>query len=125
MIQLLERHYAAAWNEAANQQLDIVKQHVAAVTAILNAVNAYAEWAPLPDLAKYGIIHGYDVFFSVWQSRIQIDVLVSYPLSYMHNRCGCLLTSPEFRLHACEFFKLVSPRYAFQFFNCKFEVVGN
>ena len=116
MIQLLERHYAAAWNEAANQQLDIVKQHVAAVTAILNAVNAYAEWAPLPDLAKYGIIHGYDVFFSVWQSRIQIDVLVSYPLSYMHNRCGCLLSSPEFRLHACEFFKLVSPRYVVQFF---------
>ncbi|XP_023903876.2 protein HASTY 1 [Quercus suber] len=79
---LLDRHYAAAWSEAANQQLDIVKQHVAAVTATLNAVNAYAEWAPLPDLAKYGIIHG----------------------------CGCLLSSPEFRLHACEFFKLVSPR---------------
>ncbi|XP_075659469.1 protein HASTY 1 [Castanea sativa] len=79
---LLDRHYGAAWSEAANQQLDIAKQHVAAVTATLNAVNAYAEWAPLPDLAKYGIIHG----------------------------CGCLLTSPEFRLHACEFFKLVSPR---------------
>ena len=48
-------------NEAGKQQLDVAKQHVAAVTATLNAVNAYAEWAPLPDLAKYGIIHGYDI----------------------------------------------------------------
>lgn len=79
---LLERHFGAALTEAGNQQLDIAKQHAAAVTATLNAVNAYAEWAPLPDLAKYGIIHG----------------------------CGFLLSSPDFRLHACEFFKLVSPR---------------
>ncbi|KAL5566976.1 hypothetical protein UlMin_030140 [Ulmus minor] len=79
---LLERHFGAAVNEAGKQQLDVAKQHVAAVTATLNAVNAYAEWAPLPDLAKYGIIHG----------------------------CGFLLSSPDFRLHASEFFKLVSPR---------------
>lgn len=45
-------------NEAGRQQLDIAKQHAAAVTAILNAVTAYAEWAPLWDLANYGIIHG-------------------------------------------------------------------
>uniref|UniRef100_A0A7C9EEZ9 Uncharacterized protein n=1 Tax=Opuntia streptacantha TaxID=393608 RepID=A0A7C9EEZ9_OPUST len=79
---LLERHFGAAIAEAGRQQLDIAKQHAAAVTASLNAVNAYAEWAPLPDLAKYGIIHG----------------------------CGFLLSSPDFRLHACEFFKLVSAR---------------
>ncbi|KAG8369530.1 hypothetical protein BUALT_Bualt14G0023100 [Buddleja alternifolia] len=79
---LLERHYGAAIMEAGRQQMDIAKQHAAAVTAAVNAVNAYAEWAPLPDLAKYGIIYG----------------------------CGFLLTSPDFRLHACEFFKLVSPR---------------
>ncbi|KAK4414228.1 protein HASTY 1 [Sesamum alatum] len=79
---LLERHYGAAIMEASRQQMDIAKQHVAAVVAAVNAVNAYAEWAPLPDLAKYGIIYG----------------------------CGFLLTSPDFRVHACEFFKLVTPR---------------
>ncbi|BFG37079.1 hypothetical protein CerSpe_233530 [Prunus speciosa] len=79
---LLERHFGAVLNEAGKQQLDLAKQHAATVTATLNAVNAYSEWAPLPDLAKYGIIHG----------------------------CGFLLSSPDFRLHACEFFKLVSQR---------------
>ncbi|KAJ4849692.1 histone deacetylase [Turnera subulata] len=79
---LLERHFGAALNEVGRQQIDIAKQHAATVTATLNAVNAYAEWAPLPDLAKYGIIHG----------------------------CGFLLSSSDFRLHACEFFKLVSLR---------------
>lgn len=48
-------------NEAGKQQLDLAKQHAATVTATLNAVNAYSEWAPLPDLAKYGIIHGYGI----------------------------------------------------------------
>ncbi|MBA0668005.1 hypothetical protein Goklo_000992 [Gossypium klotzschianum] len=79
---LLERHFGAAMNEVGRQQLGIAKQHAAAVTATLNAVNAYAEWAPLSNLSKYGIIHG----------------------------CGFLLSSPDFQLHACEFFKLVSPR---------------
>ncbi|GAB2277547.1 histone deacetylase [Dionaea muscipula] len=79
---LLERHFGAAINEAARHQLDIAKQHAAAVTSTLNAINAYAEWAPLPDLANYGMIHG----------------------------CGSLLSSQDFRLHACEFFKLVSAR---------------
>ncbi|KAH0994725.1 hypothetical protein GBA52_018589 [Prunus armeniaca] len=55
---LLERHFGAVLNEAGKQQLDLAKQHAATVTATLNAVNAYSEWAPLPDLAKYGIIHG-------------------------------------------------------------------
>lgn len=79
---LLGRHFEAALAEARRQQQDIVKQHACAVTAVLNAINAYAEWAPLPDLARHGIIYG----------------------------CGCLLSSIDFRLHACEFFKLVSPR---------------
>ncbi|XP_062005210.1 protein HASTY 1 isoform X1 [Rosa rugosa] len=82
LYNLLERHFGAAMSEAGKQQVDLAKQHASAVTATLNAVNAYSEWAPLPDLAKYGIIHG----------------------------CGFLLSSPDFRLHACEFFKLVSPR---------------
>ncbi|KAJ8747704.1 hypothetical protein K2173_014548 [Erythroxylum novogranatense] len=82
LYSLLERHFGAAVNEVGMQQVNIARQHAAAVTAILNAVNSYAEWAPVPDLAKYGIIHG----------------------------CSFLLSSPDFRLHACEFFKLVSPR---------------
>ncbi|GFQ08547.1 protein hasty 1 [Phtheirospermum japonicum] len=35
-----------------------IKQHAATVAAAVNAINAYAEWAPLPDLVKYGIIYG-------------------------------------------------------------------
>lgn len=58
LTQLLERHFGAALSEVSRQQLDVAKQHAATVTATLNAINAYAEWAPLPDLAKYGIIHG-------------------------------------------------------------------
>ncbi|KAL5701386.1 histone deacetylase [Ranunculus cassubicifolius] len=79
---LLERHFGAALTEASRNQLAIAKQHAATVTATLNAINAYAEWSPLPDHAKYGLVHG----------------------------CGVLLSSPDFRLHACEYFKLVSPR---------------
>ncbi|RDX99328.1 Protein HASTY 1, partial [Mucuna pruriens] len=82
MFILLERHFTAALNEAGRKQMDIAKLHAATVTATLNAVNAYAEWAPLSDLAKSGIIHG----------------------------CGVLLSAPDFRLHASEFFKFVSPR---------------
>ncbi|CAH2040838.1 unnamed protein product [Thlaspi arvense] len=82
VAELLERHFGAAVSEASKQQLDVAKQHAATVTATLNAINAYAEWAPVADLSKYGIVHG----------------------------CGFLLSSPDFRLHACEFFKLVSPR---------------
>lgn len=59
MRQLLERHFGAALSEAGRQQLDVAKQHAATVTATLSAINAYADWAPLPDLSKYGIIHGY------------------------------------------------------------------
>ncbi|KAK2419191.1 protein HASTY [Trifolium repens] len=79
---LLERHFVAALNEAGKKQTDIAKLHATAVTATLNAVMAYAEWAPLTDLAKSGIING----------------------------CGFLLSAPDFRLHASEFFKLVSSR---------------
>ncbi|CAL4976346.1 unnamed protein product [Urochloa decumbens] len=60
----------------------LAKQHAGTVTAVLNAVNAYAEWAPVTDLAKYGLIHG----------------------------CGSLLSYSDFRLHACEFFKVICQR---------------
>ncbi|KAK1292067.1 Protein HASTY 1 [Acorus calamus] len=82
LYNLLEKHFGAAMSEASNQQLDLAKQHATTITAVLNAVNAYAEWAPVIDLAKYGLIHG----------------------------CGFLLNSVEFRFHSCEFFKIVSQR---------------
>ncbi|AQK91586.1 Protein HASTY 1 [Zea mays] len=62
--------------------MDLAKQHAGTVTAVLNAVNAYAEWVPVTDLAKYGLIHG----------------------------CGSLLSYSDFRLHACEFFKVICQR---------------
>uniref|UniRef100_A0A7N0V092 Protein HASTY 1 n=1 Tax=Kalanchoe fedtschenkoi TaxID=63787 RepID=A0A7N0V092_KALFE len=79
---LLERHFGAAVNEAGKQRLNIAKQHAATVTAVLNAINAYSDWAPLPDLSRFGIMHG----------------------------CGFLLSSVDFRMHASDFFKLVSAR---------------
>ncbi|XP_068659420.1 protein HASTY 1 isoform X2 [Aristolochia californica] len=82
LYNLLEKHFGAALNEAGRQQMDIAKQHAATVIAALNALNAYAEWAPVPDLAKHRLIHG----------------------------CAFLLSSAEFCLHACEFFKLVCGR---------------
>ncbi|XP_042059818.1 protein HASTY 1-like [Salvia splendens] len=82
LFTMLEKHYGAALMEAGRQQMDVAKQHAAALIAAINAVNAYAEWAPLSDLGKYGIIYG----------------------------CGFLLSSPDFRLHACEFFKIVAAR---------------
>lgn len=58
-MKLLEKHFVAALSEHSKQQMDLAKQHAGTVTAVLNAVNAYAEWAPVTDLAKYGLIHGY------------------------------------------------------------------
>ena len=89
--------------------MDSAKQHAAAVTSILNAVNAYADWAPLPDLSKYGIIHGYLIYFNILSIVIcdfDIDIYGFCPPS-----CSFLLSAPDFRLHACDFFKLVSSRY--------------
>ncbi|KAK3160833.1 hypothetical protein QOZ80_1BG0065470 [Eleusine coracana subsp. coracana] len=82
LYSLLEKHFVAALSEHNNQQIELAKQHVGTVTAVLNAVNAYAEWAPVTDLAKYGLIHG----------------------------CGSLLSYRDFRLHACEFFKVICQR---------------
>ncbi|KAJ3702056.1 hypothetical protein LUZ61_005761 [Rhynchospora tenuis] len=82
LYSLLEKHFVSAMTEHANQNLESAKQHAATVTAALNAVNAYAEWAPVPDLAKFGLIHG----------------------------CSSLLPYNEFRLHACEFFKFICQR---------------
>ncbi|VVA96522.1 unnamed protein product [Arabis nemorensis] len=82
LYNLLERHFGAAISEAGRQNVDLAKQHADVVIACLNAIIAYAEWAPVPDLARYGILSG----------------------------CSFLLSSPDFRLHACEVFKLVCSR---------------
>uniref|UniRef100_J3KZV4 Uncharacterized protein n=1 Tax=Oryza brachyantha TaxID=4533 RepID=J3KZV4_ORYBR len=82
LYSLLEKHFVAALSAHTNQQMELAKQHVGTITAVLNAVNAYAEWAPVTDLAKYGLIHG----------------------------CGSLLSYNDFRLHACEFFKVICQR---------------
>ncbi|KAM0909341.1 hypothetical protein ACQ4PT_014873 [Festuca glaucescens] len=82
LYSLLEKHFVAALSEHMKQQMELAKQHVGTVTAVLNAVNAYAEWAPVTDLARYGLIHG----------------------------CGSLLSYSDFRLHACEFFKVICQR---------------
>ncbi|XP_062210590.1 protein HASTY 1-like [Phragmites australis] len=82
LYSLLEKHFVAALNEHTKQQMELAKRHVGTVTAVLNAINAYAEWAPVTDLAKYGLIHG----------------------------CGSLLSYSDFRLHACEFFKVLCQR---------------
>ncbi|KAG2588725.1 hypothetical protein PVAP13_5NG231200 [Panicum virgatum] len=82
LYSLLEKHFVAALSEHSKQQIDLAKQHAGTVTSVLNAVNAYAEWAPVTDLAKHGLIHG----------------------------CGSLLSYSDFRLHACEFFKVICQR---------------
>ncbi|KQK04284.1 protein HASTY 1 isoform X2 [Brachypodium distachyon] len=82
LYSLLEKHFVAASSEHTKQQMELAKQHVGTVIAVLNAVNAYAEWAPVTDLAKYGLIHG----------------------------CGSLLSYSDFRVHACEFFKIICQR---------------
>ncbi|CAH2055065.1 unnamed protein product [Thlaspi arvense] len=82
LYNLLERHFGAAMSEAGRQRVELAKQHADVVIACLNAILAYAEWAPVPDLARYGILSG----------------------------CSFLLSSPDFRLHACEVFKLVCSR---------------
>ncbi|AQK91597.1 Protein HASTY 1 [Zea mays] len=91
LYSLLEKHFGAALSEHAKQQMDLAKQHAGTVTAVLNAVNAYAEWVPVTDLAKYGLIHG----------------------------CGSLLSYSDFRLHACEFFKVICQRYGEALFRLK------
>ncbi|XP_056842057.1 protein HASTY 1 isoform X2 [Raphanus sativus] len=82
LYNLLERHFGAAMNEAGRQHTESAKQHADVVIACLNAIIAYAAWAPVPDLARFGILSG----------------------------CSFLLSSPDFRLRACEVFKLVCLR---------------
>jgi hypothetical protein len=58
-LQLLEQHFGAAMAAVQQKELEIAKQHAAAVTATVNAVAAYAEWAPVTSLANYGLTQAY------------------------------------------------------------------
>ncbi|KAJ7296585.1 hypothetical protein O6H91_Y113800 [Diphasiastrum complanatum] len=87
LYKLLDHYFGAAVTSVQQNQLHMARQHAAAVTAAVNALLAYAEWAPVTAMASYGLIEA----------------------------CGFLLSSLEFRLSACEFLKLVASRYLFNF----------
>lgn len=74
-------------SEVGRQQLDIAKQHAATVTATLNAVNAYAEWAPLQDLAKYGIIYGYVYLEAALKSFV--GFISHFPIPFLSAQLWC------------------------------------
>ncbi|KAJ7533943.1 hypothetical protein O6H91_13G072100 [Diphasiastrum complanatum] len=82
LYKLLDHYFGAAVTSVQQNQLHMARQHAAAVTAAVNALLAYAEWAPVTAMASYGLIEA----------------------------CGFLLSSLEFRLSACEFLKLVASR---------------
>ncbi|KAH9754455.1 protein HASTY 1 [Citrus sinensis] len=111
LYSLLERHFGAALSEVGRQQLDVAKQHAATVTATLNAINAYAEWAPLPDLAKYGIIHGKgpadasaSEFESAMHDVFQILMKVSGEFLYRSGTSAGAIDESEFEFaeYICE-----------------------
>ena len=54
--QLLDQHFGAAMTAVKQNQLESATQHAAAVTAALNAVVAYSEWAPVTLMANFGLI---------------------------------------------------------------------
>lgn len=74
--------------------MDLAKQHAGTVTAVLNAVNAYAEWAPVTDLAKYGLIHGYVYWSIVFDvpSFLMVFSLASYSVIFA-DVGPCFLTA--------------------------------
>ncbi|KAL2644482.1 hypothetical protein R1flu_012069 [Riccia fluitans] len=82
LFQLLETHFTAAMTFAASNQEEAAKQHAAAVAATLNAVVAYAEWAPVTSMVEYRLVEA----------------------------CGILQSAPQFRLSACEVLKLIAAR---------------
>ncbi|KAG0594110.1 hypothetical protein M758_UG048700 [Ceratodon purpureus] len=82
LYKLLDEHFGAAMAAMEQNHMESAKQHAATVTAALNAVIAYAEWAPVVSLANYGLIQA----------------------------CGFLLSAIEFQTSACEVFRLMAGR---------------
>uniref|UniRef100_A0A0D9V0Y4 Uncharacterized protein n=1 Tax=Leersia perrieri TaxID=77586 RepID=A0A0D9V0Y4_9ORYZ len=89
LYSLLEKHFGAALSAHTNQQMELAKQHVGTITAVLHAVNAYAEWAPVTDLAKYGLIHG----------KRPLDVAITEYDAAMSNIFQCILADVARTLH--------------------------
>ncbi|OQU87915.1 protein HASTY 1 isoform X2 [Sorghum bicolor] len=77
LCSLLDKHARDYFTEMSNQHMEVANQHECTVKAALDAAHAYAEWTPVTDLTKYGLI----------------------------ERCGSLLCSNIFRTQALQFFK--------------------
>ncbi|BBN01643.1 exportin-5 [Marchantia polymorpha subsp. ruderalis] len=82
LFQLLETHFTAAMTFTAAKQEEAARQHAQAVTATLNAIVAYAEWAPVTSMVEYRLVEA----------------------------CAILQKAPQFRLSACEVLKLIAAR---------------
>lgn len=77
---MLELYFHETVTLVQQNQLEVAKQHAAVVTATLNALLAYAEWAPVDSMAS------------------------------LINACGFLLNAVDFRLRAGEFLKQIASR---------------
>ncbi len=88
-LQLLEQHFGAAMAAVQQKELEIAKQHAAAVTATVNAVAAYAEWAPVASLANYGLTQAY--VLSHWIYQIYHLLLYIVSCTYKNVSYWCSL----------------------------------
>nr|CAB3488277.1 unnamed protein product [Digitaria exilis] len=77
--ELLDKYTQDSFSDPSNQYMEDANQHECTVKAALDTAQAYAKWTPVTDLARYGLI----------------------------QRCGSLLHSNIFRLHALQFFKSI------------------
>ncbi|CAL4915250.1 unnamed protein product [Urochloa decumbens] len=79
LCSLLDKHTRDSFSDTSNQYMEDANQHECTVKAALDTAQAYAEWTPVTDLARYGLI----------------------------QRCGSLLHRNIFRIHALQFFKSI------------------
>lgn len=85
-------------SEAGRQHIDLAKQHADVVIACLNAIIAYAEWAPVPDLARYGILSGYSL----------VDTLAEIAISILPVHCFLLMRTRKLIIGAASYFLLLT-----------------
>lgn len=91
--------------------MDDADQHECTVKAVLDTAQAYAKWTPVTDLAKYGLIQRL-VVWNLLKPELFFNVLYhNTKYEALHDRCGSLLHSNIFRLHALRFFKSIMQRY--------------
>ncbi|KAK3246378.1 hypothetical protein CYMTET_44083, partial [Cymbomonas tetramitiformis] len=77
LYKMLDQHFGAAVTAAQAGSTQAARAHAAAVDATLSAVQAYADWAPVPMFAQHGLL----------------------------DACGHLLASTDFQLQACSFLR--------------------